>query len=61
LRSRGATPAAPNHTSQDPCGWRTLDVLAEQLGSAEEIMMYGEAPVEEKPQFREMLARYGIA
>jgi hypothetical protein len=47
-------------TSQDTCGWRTLDILAEQLGSADAIMMYGEIPMDEEPQVREMLARYGI-
>ena len=47
-------------TSQDPCGWRTLDILAEQLGSARGLMMYGEVPLEEEPQVREMFARYGM-
>ena len=47
-------------TSQDPSGWRTLDILAEQLGSVRGLMMYGEVPLEEEPQVREMLARHGI-
>ena len=47
-------------TSQDPLGWRSLDVLADQLGSAKGIMMYGEAPIEEESQIRVLLNRYGI-
>lgn len=46
-------------TSQDPLGWRSLDILAEQLGGAEGIMMAGEAPVEDESEIRRMLSRYG--
>jgi hypothetical protein len=47
-------------TSQDPCGWRALDILADQLGSAKGIMMYGEVAADEEQQVRQMLARHGI-
>lgn len=46
-------------TTQDPLGWRAIDVLAEQLGSAQGIMMFGEAPAEDEPEIRKMLARHG--
>jgi len=48
-------------TSQDPLGWRSLEVLATQLGSADGIMMYGEVPPQERDQACEMLAKFGIA
>ena len=47
-------------TSQDPLGWRSLEVLAAQLGSADDIMMCGEVPPHERDQACEMLARFGI-
>ena len=47
-------------TTQDPLGWRSLDVLADQLGSAQGIMMCGEAPIEEESQIQALLSKYGI-
>jgi len=46
--------------SQSSLGWRSLEVLAEQLGSMEGIMMYGEAPAEDGPEIQSMLKRLGI-
>lgn len=46
-------------TSQDPLGWRSLPILADQLGSAEGIMMYGEIPPQEEREVRKMLERFG--
>lgn len=43
---------------QDPLGWRSLDVLAERLGSAEGIMMYGEIAPDEEPQVRQLIRKY---
>ena len=47
-------------TSQDPLGWRALEVIAGQLGSAEGIMMFGEVPAAEEAEARKMLARFGV-
>lgn len=59
-RIRAADKRIQFFTSQDPLGWRSLDVLAGRLGSAKGIMMYGEAPAEDEPQIRQMLAKYGV-
>lgn len=47
-------------TSQDPRGWRALDILVGQLGDAKGIMMYGEVPAVDEPEVQAMLKRYGI-
>jgi hypothetical protein len=47
-------------TTQDPLGWRSLDIVARQLGSAEGIMMYGEVPWHDEADARRMLERYGL-
>ena len=48
-------------TDQDPLGWRALEVIAGQLGSAEGIMMCGAISAEDEPQVRQLLAKHGIA
>lgn len=47
-------------TSQDPLGWRALEVIANQLGSAKGIVMIGDAPAEDEPEIRELFRRYGV-
>jgi 5-methyltetrahydrofolate--homocysteine methyltransferase len=46
-------------TDQDPLGWRSLEVLADQLGDTSGIMMYGSVPPEEIADARAMIARFG--
>lgn len=48
-------------TSQDEKGIAALDILAEQLGGAEGIIMIGEVSKEHEPQARELLKKYGAA
>jgi len=48
-------------TSQDPLGWGSLDIIAEQLGGAKDIAMVGTASIDEEPQIREMLDKYGAS
>lgn len=47
-------------TSQDSLGWRSFDIIAEQLGSAEGIIMVGDAPVEDEAEVRRLLTQYGV-
>ena len=47
-------------TSQDPLGWRALEVIANQLGSAKGILMIGEAPAEDELEVRELIRKYGV-
>jgi 5-methyltetrahydrofolate--homocysteine methyltransferase len=46
--------------SQSSLGWRALEILTEQLGSTEGIMMYGEAPAADGPEINTMLKRLGM-
>jgi 5-methyltetrahydrofolate--homocysteine methyltransferase len=48
-------------TDQDPLGWRSLDIIAGQLGSAKGIAMVGEASLDEEPQIRAMMDRHGVS
>ncbi len=59
-RIRAAGKRIQFFASQDPLGWRSLEVLAANLGSAEGLMMYGEAAVEDEPRIRQMLTKFGI-
>lgn len=60
-RIRAAGKRIQFFTSQDPLGWRSLEVIAGQLGDARGIMMYGEVPAEEEPEVRAMMKRLGVA
>ncbi len=46
-------------TCQDPLGWRALDVIANQLGSAKGIAMVVDTPPGDEPEVRALLRRYG--
>jgi 5-methyltetrahydrofolate--homocysteine methyltransferase len=58
-RIRAAGKRIQFFTTQDPLGWRSLAVLADQLGSAEGIMMYGEIPPDDAPEVLDMIRRMG--
>jgi len=60
-RIRAAGKTVQFFTDQDPLGWRALEVIAGQLGSAEGIAMFGDIPAEDEPQVRQLLAKYGVA
>jgi 5-methyltetrahydrofolate--homocysteine methyltransferase len=60
-RIRAAGKRIQFFTSQDPLGWRTLDVLAQNLGGAEGIMMCGEAPAEDAAGLKALLEKYGAS
>lgn len=47
-------------TNQDPLGWRALDIIAGQLGGAENILITGEAPASDRPEIIKLLGRYGV-
>ena len=59
-RIRAAGKRVQFFASQSTLGWRALEVLVEQLGSGEGIMMYGEAPPEDKTAVLEMMNRLGL-
>jgi hypothetical protein len=46
---------------QDERGIASLDLLADQLGSAAGMIMIGEVPGEQEPQVLELLEKYGAA
>jgi hypothetical protein len=60
-RIRAAGKRIQFFASQDPLGWRALEVMAENLGSAEGLMMYGEAPAEEAADVGRLLKECGAA
>lgn len=59
-RIRAAGKSIQFFTSQDPLGWRSLEILADQLGGAERIMMCGEIEAKDECDVRRLLERYGI-
>jgi hypothetical protein len=59
-RIRAAGKTFQFFTSQDPLGWRTLEVIADKLGSADGMMMFGEVPAHEEDEAMRMLARLGV-
>lgn len=59
-RIRAAGKTFQFFTSQDPLGWRTLEVIADKLGSAEGIMMYGDVPAGEENEAMAMMSRLGV-
>lgn len=59
-RIRDAGKLVQFFTSQDPLGWRALDVIAGQLGSAEGLAMIGNAPAGDEPEIRALLRRHGV-
>jgi 5-methyltetrahydrofolate--homocysteine methyltransferase len=59
-RIRAADKTFQFFTSQDPLGWRTLEVIADKLGSADGMMMFGEVPAHEEDEAMRMLARLGV-
>ncbi len=46
-------------TLQDPLGWRCFEKIADQLGSAEGLIMIGEIPSEDEAEVRNLLNKYG--
>jgi 5-methyltetrahydrofolate--homocysteine methyltransferase len=56
-RIRAAGKRIQFFTSQDPRGWRSLEVLADQLGSAAGIMMYGEVSLQDEAEIRKLVER----
>jgi len=47
-------------TNQDERGIDSLDILADQLGGAEGIIMIGEVANEDEPRVRDLLKRYDV-
>lgn len=47
-------------TSQDPLGWRALEVIVNQLGSGKGIVMIGDAPAQDEPEIRRLLRKFEV-
>jgi hypothetical protein len=47
-------------TSQDPLGWRAFEIIANQLGSAEGLVMIGDAPAGDEPEIRKLLKNFYV-
>lgn len=59
-RIRAAGKLIQFFTSQDPLGWRALEVIHNQLGGAEGICLIGDAPAGDEPEIRKMLKKFHI-
>ena len=49
------------YVGESPQGWKGLDILADQLGSAKGIVMIGGGTLQDEDQVNRVLERYGCA
>jgi hypothetical protein len=47
------------YSHQSPYGWETLDIIADQVGSAKGIIIVGDGGLQDEDKVRRMLEKYG--